>query len=58
MFLPTLSASIEGREEIPSSTRSSAAMFTNVATASMAVGGSPMTWSPQGNRRDSISMIL
>uniref|UniRef100_A0A0A9NXC5 Uncharacterized protein n=1 Tax=Arundo donax TaxID=35708 RepID=A0A0A9NXC5_ARUDO len=43
MFLPTVSASMLGSEIMPSSGRSRAAMFTNVATASMALGGSPIT---------------
>ena len=34
------------------------AMLTNVAMASMAVGGLPTTWSPHGNSRDSISINL
>mmetsp|Transcript_63912 Transcript_63912/g.119907 ORF Transcript_63912/g.119907 Transcript_63912/m.119907 type:complete len:331 (-) Transcript_63912:2264-3256(-) len=56
IFKPLDCASKRGRPTNPSSGRSSSAMFTRVAMASSAVGGTPTVCSPQGSRRDSISM--
>eukprot|EP00959_Pyramimonas_sp_CCMP1952_P383124 8027995-Pyramimonas_sp.AAC.2 len=58
MSRPREAARMRGRPSKSSSGRSMEAMFTRVATASSAEGGTPTTCSPQGSRRDSISISL
>mmetsp|Transcript_39021 Transcript_39021/g.85332 ORF Transcript_39021/g.85332 Transcript_39021/m.85332 type:complete len:201 (-) Transcript_39021:2738-3340(-) len=57
-FSPTDAAIMFGRPLTPNSGLSSCAMFTNVATLSSAVGGTPTRCRPIGKARDSISISL